>query len=62
MEKFKEYVTMVQRGDGSDNIIGSNVYSNQSYGTKIGTNTGGCNTWLESISSEGRIARKLTHY
>ena len=53
---------MVQRGDGSDNIIGSNVYSNQSYGTKIGTNTGGCNTWLESISSEGRIARKLTHY
>ena len=62
MEKFKEYFTMAQRGDSVDNIIGCNMYSNQSYGSRIGTNAGGCNTGLDSISSEGRAARQLTHY
>ena len=55
MEKFKEYFTMVQRGESSNNIIGDYVYFRQSYSSRFGTNTRGYNIGLESIGSEGRI-------
>ena len=62
MEKSKEHFTMVQRGESSKNIIGCHVYSCQSYGSRIDTDTRGYNTGNESIRSEDRVARQLTHY
>ena len=53
---------MMSRGDSSDNIIGGTVYSSQSYCSRIGTNTRGRNTGLESISSEYRATHQLMHY
>ena len=50
------------RGDSSDNIIGDNVYSSQSYLSRINTNARGCNPGLELINSECRATRQLTHY
>ena len=56
MEKFKEQVTVVQRGGNYNDVIKEHMYSCQSYGSRIGKNTRGCNTGFESIGRQGSVA------
>ena len=53
---------MVPKGDSSDNFIGGDVYSSQSYGSRIGTINKGHDIGPKPISNEGRDTRHLTHY
>ena len=56
MEKFKEQVTVVQRGENYNYIIKDHAYSCQSYGSELGKDIRGCNTGPESIGRQGSVA------
>ena len=62
MEQFKEQVTVVLGGGNYNDIIKDHVYSCQSYGSRLGQNTRGCNTGFKSICRYGSSAWHLKNY
>ena len=62
MKKFKEQVTIVQRGGNYSDIIKDHMYSCQSYGSRIGKDTRDSNTGFESIGRQGSTAWQFMNY
>ena len=56
IKKFKEQVTIVQRGKNYSDIIKDHVYFCQCYGSRLGKDTRDSNTEFKSIGRQGSAA------